>query len=188
MTLSFCYTGDLTKGQRAASALMTFGHPEVSTLRVQTPPRAFSVSAGPPGIPSFQTGAFFPDLSDDLIETICACVAAAPPSAEFGFDDLRGASTTGNGAFPIRERGLSSWISADWARGADGSAATAWVRQTREATLPFARGAYVNRLNEDDRSRDRAAYGASYDRLAMIKAKYDPQNVFRMNQNIPPAI
>lgn len=188
LTLSFCYTGDLTQGRRTASALMNFGNPRVSTLQAQTPPDAFTESAGPSGIPSFQSGAFFPDLSDDLIETICACVAAAPPSAEFGFDDLRGASTTGNSAFPIRHRGLSSWMSADWARGADGSAATAWVEQTREATQPFAQGVYVNRLNEHDRNRDRAAYGASYNRLAMIKAKYDPQNVFRMNQNILPAI
>jgi FAD/FMN-containing dehydrogenase len=188
LTLSFCYTGDLTQGQRTASALMNFGNPQVSTLQAQTPADAFTESAGPSGIPSFQTGAFFPDLSDDLIKTICACVAAAPPSAEFGFDDLRGTSTTGNSAFPIRARGLSSWMSADWARCADGSAATTWVERTREATQPFAQGVYVNRLNEHDRNRDRAAYGASYDRLAMIKAKYDPQNVFRMNQNIPPAI
>ncbi|MGO9132719.1 MAG: FAD-binding oxidoreductase [Methylovirgula sp.] len=188
LTLSFCYTGDLAKGERIASALMSFGKPEASTLQMQSPPRAFIESAGPPGIPSFQTGAFFRDLSDGLIETICASIAAAPPSAEFGFDDLRGASTTGNSAFPIRDRGLSAWMSADWARGTDGSAARAWVKHTREATALFARGVYVNRLNEDDRSRDRAGYGASYDRLAMIKAKYDPQNVFRLNQNIPPAI
>jgi FAD/FMN-containing dehydrogenase len=48
-------------------------------------------------------------------------------------------------------------------------------------------GAYMNILNHDEADRVREAYGAHYDRLAQIKRVYDPSNVFRINQNIPPA-
>ncbi len=49
-------------------------------------------------------------------------------------------------------------------------------------------GVYVNFLGEEGESRLRAAYpGATWDRLARIKARYDPDNLFRLNQNIPPA-
>ena len=47
-------------------------------------------------------------------------------------------------------------------------------------------GAYVNYLDNDDASRVRAAYGPNYDRLAQLKRKYDPDNTFRLNQNIIP--
>jgi FAD/FMN-containing dehydrogenase len=52
--------------------------------------------------------------------------------------------------------------------------------------LPFADGVYVNRLHEEGQARAVAAYGASYDRLARIKAEYDPENFFHRNQNIIP--
>ena len=133
-----------------------------------------------------QTGAFFPELSDEVIDRICAAIATAPAPAEFGLDDLRGASMTGDGAFPIRSRGLSSWIGAHWKRQGNRDAAKAWVNDTLQALLPFADGVYVNRLHEEGQARAVAAYGASYDRLARIKAEYDPENFFHRNQNIIP--
>jgi FAD/FMN-containing dehydrogenase len=66
----------------------------------------------------------------------------------------------------------------------------AWVRAFWEALRPHARtgGSYVNYMTEYDEDRVRAAYGAAkYDRLARIKAEYDPANVFHLNQNIKPA-
>jgi len=64
-----------------------------------------------------------------------------------------------------------------------------WARGVRDALAPFAlnAGTYVNGMAEPDEYRVRAAYGAKYDRLARIKAEYDPGNVFHRNINIKPA-
>ncbi|MDQ4093519.1 MAG: FAD-binding oxidoreductase [Actinomycetota bacterium] len=66
----------------------------------------------------------------------------------------------------------------------------AWVRSVWNALRPFAQhsGGYVNSMTDDDESRVRASYGpAKYERLARIKARYDPDNTFHLNANIKPA-
>jgi FAD/FMN-containing dehydrogenase len=66
-----------------------------------------------------------------------------------------------------------------------------WVRSLWEALLPYASGAgsYVNFMSEYEENRVRSAYGAAkYERLARIKANYDPDNVFHLNANIKPAL
>lgn len=63
----------------------------------------------------------------------------------------------------------------------------AWVRETWEAMQPFASGLYVNFMSDEPADRVRAVYGPDkYDRLVTLKRRYDPENVFRHNQNIPP--
>ncbi|HTS46838.1 MAG TPA: BBE domain-containing protein, partial [Bryobacteraceae bacterium] len=66
---------------------------------------------------------------------------------------------------------------------------TDWAREYWEALHPYgAGGAYVNFMMEEGADRIRATYGENYDRLAAIKAKYDPRNLLNVNQNIPPAV
>jgi FAD/FMN-containing dehydrogenase len=73
---------------------------------------------------------------------------------------------------------------------ADNQAMIAWTKAYWEAMHPYsAGGAYVNMMMDaadEGQDRVRAAYGSNYDRLAEIKATYDPQNLFRVNQNIAP--
>jgi FAD/FMN-containing dehydrogenase len=65
---------------------------------------------------------------------------------------------------------------------------TAWVNGLASALQQDDQGAYVNFLGDEGPDRIRAAYpGTTWDRLAEIKARYDPTNLFRLNQNIPPA-
>jgi hypothetical protein len=62
-----------------------------------------------------------------------------------------------------------------------------WSIDYQEALHPYsAGGAYVNMMMDEGQERVRASYGENYDRLAQIKAKYDPDNTFRVNQNIQP--
>ncbi len=64
-----------------------------------------------------------------------------------------------------------------------------WVREFADELVQDDRGAYVNFVGDEGEERIHAAYpGATWDRLAAIKARYDPTNLFRLNQNIPPAI
>ncbi len=64
-----------------------------------------------------------------------------------------------------------------------------WARHYWEAVHPFnLEGAYVNFMMPDEgAARVQATYGANYERLAAVKRRYDPENLFRVNQNIPPA-
>jgi FAD/FMN-containing dehydrogenase len=75
-----------------------------------------------------------------------------------------------------------------WEDAADDDRCIAWARQFFAASSEFATGGvYVNFMPEDETDRVGAAYGGNYDRLAAIKARYDPANRFRLNHNIAPA-
>jgi FAD/FMN-containing dehydrogenase len=64
----------------------------------------------------------------------------------------------------------------------------AWVRSTFEALRPHTTDAvYVNYVAEDESDRIRAAYGPNWDRLVALKRRWDPDNVFHLNQNIDPS-
>jgi FAD/FMN-containing dehydrogenase len=79
-------------------------------------------------------------------------------------------------------------IGASWERAEDDDANIEWARAAWRASRRFSTGGvYVNFLTEDEgEDRIRAAYGANLDRLAQVKAAWDPDNVFRLNKNIEP--
>jgi hypothetical protein len=80
-------------------------------------------------------------------------------------------------------------VTAVYERRDEQAAQTAWVTAFAAALRQGDAGAYVNFLGDEGEGRIREAYpGATWDRLAAIKGRYDPNNVFRINQNIPPAI
>jgi FAD/FMN-containing dehydrogenase len=75
-----------------------------------------------------------------------------------------------------------------WETAAEDERGIAWAREFFNVTAPFATGGvYVNFLTADETARVTAAYGTNYGRLAAIKKTYDPDNLFRVNQNIAPA-
>ena len=90
-------------------------------------------------------------------------------------------------AYPLRGTGLSTLLSAEWRRPEERARAEQWIAEYGAALRPWARRAYVNYLGPSAPARIRDVYGENYPRLAQIKAKYDPANLFRSNQNILPA-
>ncbi len=75
-----------------------------------------------------------------------------------------------------------------WENPADNDENIAWVRGYYAALGPSStEGGYVNFMDGDDKDRIRANYGGNYERLAAVKATYDPANLFHLNQNIRPA-
>ena len=91
-------------------------------------------------------------------------------------------------AFGHRDASFAPVIAGMWEDPADNEANTAWVRDYAAALAPHSKeGGYINFMAEDDQGRVAANYGANYDRLVEVKTKYDPGNLFHMNQNIVPA-
>jgi FAD/FMN-containing dehydrogenase len=90
-------------------------------------------------------------------------------------------------AFPHR---TASWlinIPASWRSAAQTEREIGWVRDTYAALTPYCRGGgYVNFMDGDEQAGGQAAYGPTLRRLQAVKAAYDPDNVFRLNQNIIP--
>jgi FAD/FMN-containing dehydrogenase len=107
--------------------------------------------------------------------------------------DLRGAvarQPAGGSAFPHRDAPYVLNVIAKWNGGGPGPEHVDWARDVVESLEKFGTGAaYVNFLTDsEDTGRLRAAYGdETYDRLARVKAHWDPENVFHRNQNIKPA-
>ena len=95
-----------------------------------------------------------------------------------------------DGAVGNRAARYITGFAGDWpAADHRGDVHVAWVRNAWERIRPFSTGGnYVNfQLAEDDTARTAAAYGKNYQRLQRVKADYDPDNLFRVNRNIPPS-
>ena len=92
-------------------------------------------------------------------------------------------------AFGFRRIGYEFWVHSYWQKAEERKRSWAWVEDFFMALRPFSTDAvYVNGLENEGAERVRAAYGDKYERLTRIKAKYDPNNFFRVNQNIEPAL
>jgi FAD/FMN-containing dehydrogenase len=91
-------------------------------------------------------------------------------------------------AFPFRTEGHNLLVLSEWLDPKDNAACIAWARDSYAAAQPFMGASrYVNYLGDDEQADAvAAAYGPNYQRLQQIKAAYDPDNVFHMNQNIRP--
>jgi FAD/FMN-containing dehydrogenase len=90
-------------------------------------------------------------------------------------------------AFGHRDATFATVVAGMWPEPADNEANIEWVRAYSDATAPHSKeGGYINFMAGDDQDRAPANFGANYDRLTEIKRTYDPDNLFRMNQNITP--
>jgi hypothetical protein len=135
---------------------------------------------------------FARELSDDAI-SVHADFGARVPSIQTavhlypinGAAQRVGADDT---AFAYRDVDYSPVIAGMWESPSDNAANITWVRAYHDALRPYsAEGGYINFMDGDDQARVESNYRKHYDRLAAIKAKYDPTNLFHVNQNIKPA-
>jgi FAD/FMN-containing dehydrogenase len=134
---------------------------------------------------------FAQELSDALIEGLCACGAEVGSEfsqievlAQGGAIDRVAAEAT---AFPHRDATWLINLPATWEDAARDAEEIAWVRRSFAALEPnLTGGKYVNFMGEDERADSGGAYGATLRRLQEVKRAYDPENVFRLNQNIRP--
>ena len=198
IAIACCYAGAVEDGERAVRALRRFGTPLVDLVG---PTRYVDHQSGidstvPHGWHYYWKSTNLAGLSDEVIDIVAdhAYAASSPRSMAvmFHFGGAVARVPHDATAYAGRDVTHNIVIEAVWLPEESGSQAvveTAWARQFLEALQPHrAGGVYVNFLDsDDDSSRVREAYGEqTYRRLAEVKAKYDPDNVFHHNKNIRP--
>ncbi|HET7226575.1 MAG TPA: FAD-binding oxidoreductase [Candidatus Eisenbacteria bacterium] len=194
LVLALMYAGDPQRGEQLIAPLTQFGTPAGAHVGVQ-PYAAWQQAFDPlltPGARNYWKSHNMVALEDGLVDAAIAAVGTLPsPHGEIFIASLGGATMRpAPEATAYAHRGTRYVLNvhARWEDAADDASNVRWARDVFEAMAPFASaGVYVNFLTADEADRVRVAYGPNYERLAQVKRRYDPDNLFRSNQNITPA-
>ena len=192
--LVVCHCGPLGDGETATQPIKTFGAPAMDVIGPMpySQVNAMLDAAYPRGALNYWKSNFLSSLSDEAIRTMIDCFAKCPtPMGQLLLEHFHGAVTrvgVTDTAFPHRAQGDNLLVFSEWMDPKDNNACTAWARDSYRAMQPFmGSGRYVNYLGDDEPGDPvAAAYGPNHRRLQQLKAKYDPENFFHMNQNIRP--
>jgi FAD binding domain/Berberine and berberine like len=189
-----CWSGDLEEGEKVIRPLREFGSPVLDLCE----PKPF-VEHQAMLDPSFPHGRWYymrscdvAELTDEVIDiTVEHSMRIQSPLTSFPIWQLGGAiQEVGDDdtAFANRDSGHTFNITCS-TEGPEGfDQERAWAREFWSALEPFHTGVYVNFLMDEGEDRVREAYGPEkLERLRSLKRDYDPENLFRLNQNIPPA-
>jgi FAD/FMN-containing dehydrogenase len=147
----------------------------------------------PKGMQNYWKADFITELTDDAIAAHIEHGRKTPHiSSSMHLHPINGAAQrvgADETAFGHRDKNFSPVIVGIWDDPADNETNIRWVKDYYEAIHPHSgsEGGYVNFMSDDDDHRAPANYGANYERLEAVKASYDPDNVFHVNQNITPA-
>jgi FAD/FMN-containing dehydrogenase len=189
----FIHIGDREAGARAIEAIRNFGQPHgehVGPMPYSLWQKAFDPLLAP-GARNYWKSHNFTRLADGAIDTMIDYASKLPnPQCEIFVGLVSGEANRvpqDATAYAGRDANYVLNVHGRWDSPSDDQACIAWAREFFAASAPFATGGvYVNFLSQDETDRVQAAYGANFARLAELKAKYDPANFFRLNQNIKP--
>jgi FAD/FMN-containing dehydrogenase len=191
-----CWTGEHEAGERALAPLRRFGRPLFDGIAVRPYVELQSAldASAPHGWHTYWKACQLPALTDQTIDLLSenAHRIQSPRSYIIMFHMGGAVARVPEEATAYSRRAAvhnvnidAVWLPVEQDRA---ECEPAWAKATYEALTPHQLGVYVNFLGEEGEERVRSAYGEEkYRRLAEIKAKYDPDNVFRLNQNIRPA-
>jgi hypothetical protein len=193
LDIKVLWTGEKGKGERVLRPLRRYLKPFKDTIELKA---YLDEQRGGYDVPegehsSHRRGGHFQRLTDEVIETIVENASNAPHEAS-GITMMYWhgpwSAKPHDNAFGFRRSGFEYWIHTYWQKAGERQKSCAWVEEFYRAMEPLSTGAvYVNDLENEGEARVRAAYGDKYDRLSLIKRKFDPGNFFRVNQNIAPA-
>jgi hypothetical protein len=188
-----CWCGDGEEGDRVLAPLKAFGSPvlDLCEPKQYLAHQAMFDASYPHGWWYYMRACDVAELSDEVIDTtfehasrIQSPLTAFPIWQMGGTVARVGEDET---AFSGRGAGHTFNLTAMTATEAGFDAEREWVRDFFEALAPHQQGVYVNFLMDEGKDRVRAAYGPEkYERLRALKRRYDPSNLFRLNQNVPP--
>jgi FAD/FMN-containing dehydrogenase len=190
------YIGDLAEGETLMAPLRKFGAPLVDTIAPMSYValnQMFDAAFPYGGVQRYWKSSFLKELGDDVVEILADRAAAMrSPMSMIGFFHVHGVATRVDPnatAFGLRDDQWDYDVISQWTDTADSADHIQWTRDVWTEVEPFASGeVYVNHLDAEEGARIRAAYTRNYDRLLALKNKYDPTNLFRLNQNIKPTV
>ena len=192
--IMWCYSGPMENAEKAMSPVHQISPPELNFVGPMPFPALQSMFdlLLPPGLQWYWRGDFLNELSDEAIKLHLKYGTELPsPLSLVHFYPIDGAVQRvpkNATAFSYREAKWSMVICGVDSDPAKKDSITKWTKEYWEALHPFsAGGAYVNFMMEEGLNRVEATYRDNYKRLSEIKRKYDPTNLFRVNQNIQPA-
>ncbi|HEX6348949.1 MAG TPA: FAD-binding oxidoreductase [Candidatus Dormibacteraeota bacterium] len=189
-----CYSGDLDEGEELLRPLREFGPPAADLVKRK--PYTAHQGMFDAGVPHrwgyYWKSHYLPPLTDAAVQVLLERAWRKSGAASYTLIFHLGGAITelpdDSSAASGRDAAHAINLNAAWPEGGPDHPDIGWCREFFAALEPHATGGvYVNFLHNDEgEARIRAAYGDRYARLARIKARYDPDNVFRSNQNIRP--
>ena len=193
--IALCYCGKLETGEELLKPLRKFATPIADMVAAQGYVEMQSLfdEAFTPGRFYYWKSSLLREISAEAAEVLVECTRKMPmtPGSFFYLQQLHGAASRvkpSDTAFPHRYDHYNCGAMVGWNDEADTERNIRWSRESWTAMQPFCEhDAYVNDLGEEGEQRVREAYGQNYERLVVLKQKYDPTNFFRLNQNIVPA-
>jgi FAD/FMN-containing dehydrogenase len=188
-------TGPIADAEKTVAPVKAFGSPLVDIIGPMpyVAQQGLLENALPPNVLNYWKADFLASIGDGVIQNAVDAFASVPsPMSSMLFFPIHGVArrvAPGATAYPHRS-GIHFGMYSLWNDPAQNAANVEWVRKTWKGVQPFVPGGvYANELGEDEGDdRIRQAYGSNYDRLSALKAQYDPQNLFRLNANIRPAV
>ena len=190
----WCYCGSMDKAEEVFRPIRKIGPPAVDFVGPMPYPalQSFLDPLLPPGLQWYWKGDFVSELSDEAIKLHMKYGSELPSLLStmhiYPIDGAPQRVGKKDTAFSYREAKWSMVIAGIDSDPTGKDRITKWAKTYWEALHPYsAGGAYVNFMMEEGQNRVEATYRDNYKRLSQIKRKYDPTNLFRVNQNIPPA-
>ena len=192
--VTWCYTGNLEQAEQIFKPIREVAPPAMDFAGPIPIPALQSMFDGlyPPGLQWYWNADFFTDLSDEVVELHVQYADQLPSvHSTMHLYPINGAAHRvgkSDTAWSYREANFAQVIVGVDPDPANNPRTIAWSKEYWRKMHPYsAGGAYVNMMMDEGQDRVKAAYRENFPRLAQVKAKYDPQNLFRVNQNIKPA-
>lgn len=189
------YNGTIADGEKMLAPARAFG-PPIADMVGPMPYGARQTMLDAPnaehGLHRYWRAAYTETISDELIEVLVAAAARfSSPLSALLFFRVHGAATRvkpSDTAFSARNAQWDFDAIGQWADGAESATHIAWLKDVWAQAEPHLKGTvYINHVAADDKpEKVRASYGENHARLRALKAKFDPENLFRVNANIQP--
>ena len=190
--IAACYAGAAEAGERVVAPIRGL-KPAVDLLAPMpyTALQSFFDPLFPKGIYSYAKSDYFDKIPAAMVDDMIAWAERKPAPLDFTHLNHYGGAMgrIANDATPFAQRDATFAFSQDafWVGPEDTAANVQWVKDYWQAMRAYSpRGAYINFMADEGEDRVQESYRGNYKRLAQIKRKYDPANLFRLNQNIKP--